>query len=829
MKPSLNATPLRLPGITPEPPNSSNAAHSFFERMLMHSAMTSDFSDGFDASDFVRTPEPAPMTPKPSPAAPKTPFGVGTGATYRSHWQPPVFSGNFPEALMTFDDDAVAPASIPGSASTAPHAEPKGPSLLGQFGSMLSSAWARFVSTDVDSHSNEPMNPRTLSESGTDSLRSPASDAAGVSDVVVDLATRHVSLANSKISLPGGATLGLKLDEELFSPDDTMVASDPYRRASASDWESSENQVRWGEVRGIAELGGGVNGTIPIGDLQAKGGFSSGSLIQYRTIQPVAFGSSDTESEVNASFQVGIPLDSEEYLGLSPGTEFEISGKGTLKLNASLTAGRTSGVGPARVGASASASASAHDTRDVTLNVKVLDSDGVVQVSIQDTDTRSAEVSAKLRAGLSVSGALPKDAGPGVLRHLIEANALKPFASTLSTLGSAELKAAARTENKDREVATFTLNLKSRAGQEAFEALKGLDIDEATTLSRHSDSGVWKTSRHEQTDIDTVKSSMRLGSRQLWLRERIREDRTTDFSAGGHDAVHYDASTSKLKRRDFLRGERGIQWSAIDHDTSDGSDGDVVFNLKYSAEDRYSPEGAAQRFLAFSRLLGVEYDRDPKTQEQELSSLERFFSAEDDAKVEVDLFLTNEGVTRAAGAGPELARRAFHQASSELNSAGKGLETLDAAAFARAEELAQDYANGMREIGVPDSSGDFERIRAESAYARLTGRSISEDYQELLDGKDFAEHLGSLKPDATDAERRTFFADLGESVRFGFMPVMSAITMLAGDEEVLVDSLSMKAKGVSIEGVSEGRIQHPEREIASIVSQIEARSLGTPV
>ena len=61
------------------------------------------------------------------------------------------------------------------------------------------------------------------------------------------------------------------------------------------------------------------------------------------------------------------------------------------------------------------------------------------------------------------------------------------------------------------------------------------------------------------------------------------------------------------------------------------------------------------------------------------------------------------------------------------------------------------------------------------------------------------------------------------------MPVMSAITMLAGEEEVLVDSLSMNAKGVNIQGVSEGRVAHPETEIKSLVSQVEKRALGTQV
>ena len=77
-----------------------------------------------------------------------------------------------------------------------------------------------------------------------------------------------------------------------------------------------------------------------------------------------------------------------------------------------------------------------------------------------------------------------------------------------------------------RELATFTLNLKSRAGQEAFEALKTLDLDHATSLASQSTSGVWKTALNQKVDVDALKGSLRLGSRQLWMHERLRQDKS---------------------------------------------------------------------------------------------------------------------------------------------------------------------------------------------------------------------------------------------------------------------------------------------------------------
>ena len=522
-------------------------------------------------------------------------------------------------------------------------------------------------------------------------------------------------------------------------------------------------------------------------------------------------------------------MQAESYVGMSPGTEFEVSGKGSVKLSASASVGRSVAGARAKLGASAGVTAQGLKEQDVTLNIKVLDSDGIVRVSVQDSGRERAELSARLHAGLTVNGALPTEVGNGALRYLVEANALKPLTSTLNKMASAEARLSRSHESSDKELATFTLNLKSRAGQEAFEALKTLDLDQAAALASQNTSGVWKTALSQQVDVDALKGSLRLGSRQLWMHERLRQDKSVSFSSSEGAEVNYEESVSKLKRRDFLTGDQGIQWSAVTSKSDDGSARESMYQLEYNANETYSPEGAVQRFLAFSRLLGVEYDGDPKTDEVKLSTLGRFFSSDDDAKVKVNLYVTEDGMERAAKADARLARRAYHQASAELEPGGRGLATLSEQELREAESLAQNFADAMRERGIPDSSGDFELIRAEGQYSKLTGRSLGNDYRQLLSGQAFAEQIGALRPDASDTERRHFFADLGSSTRFQFMPVMSAITMLAGEEEVLVDSLSMNAKGVNIQGVSEGRVAHPETEIKSLVSQVEKRALGTQV
>ena len=119
-----------------------------------------------------------------------------------------------------------------------------------------------------------------------------------------------------------------------------MVQNDPYRKASAERWKSDGEKVVWSEVVGVVRPAGGKNGTLTLGDASA-GGFSANGLIRYRTVQPVNVNPSHTVENVSKSHAVGLPMQAESYVGMSPGTEFEVSGKGSVKLSASASVGRS--------------------------------------------------------------------------------------------------------------------------------------------------------------------------------------------------------------------------------------------------------------------------------------------------------------------------------------------------------------------------------------------------------------------------------------------------------------------------------------------------------
>ena len=114
-----------------------------------------------------------------------------------------------------------------------------GPSLFSQFGGMISSAWARFAGSEaLKIHSDMPEAISDAEIAELQAKRYAPDDGLGLGDVVVNLASGHLSLLNSKVRLQSGAALGLKLDEETYKAESPMVQDDPFRKASADRWKS---------------------------------------------------------------------------------------------------------------------------------------------------------------------------------------------------------------------------------------------------------------------------------------------------------------------------------------------------------------------------------------------------------------------------------------------------------------------------------------------------------------------------------------------------------------------------------------------------------------
>ena len=105
----------------------------------------------------------------------------------------------------------------------------QGPSLLSQFGGMLSRPGPGLQEArPIKVHSDMP---EAISDAEIAELQAGVSrsdDGLELGDVVVNLASGHLSLLNSKVRLQSGAALGLKLDEETYKAESSDGTKRPF-------------------------------------------------------------------------------------------------------------------------------------------------------------------------------------------------------------------------------------------------------------------------------------------------------------------------------------------------------------------------------------------------------------------------------------------------------------------------------------------------------------------------------------------------------------------------------------------------------------------------
>ena len=148
-----------LPGLPASASSPGSPQRSMFERMLMHSVASSGLGDGFDAGDFQSLSTTPAAPPAPTIETPRFTLRDSPSLASVHRWHPPTMFGNFPEALSIFDEPVPSDNVARPSSSTPMDWQEttSGPSLLSQFGGMLSSAWARFAGSEtLKVHSDMP-------------------------------------------------------------------------------------------------------------------------------------------------------------------------------------------------------------------------------------------------------------------------------------------------------------------------------------------------------------------------------------------------------------------------------------------------------------------------------------------------------------------------------------------------------------------------------------------------------------------------------------------------------------------------------------------------
>jgi hypothetical protein len=185
----------------------------------------------------------------------------------------------------------------------------------------------------------------------------------------------------------------------------------------------------------------------------------------------------------------------------------------------------------------------------------------------------------------------------------------------------------------------------------------------------------------------------------------------------------------------------------------------------------------------------------------------RIFSDRDNTKVKVDMYFTQDGVKKIAESSYEEAQLSILKACAALNPRVAGIESLTVDQLEQAVDMAWDLRQLLSDNDVGYVA--FSDCLAAKQYREMTGRELLGDMDTIETAYSFLNHKSGFGDDATDAERRNFFVELGREQRFRFKSAMVALATLAGRDNTMVDTLSMVGKETELVAASEGRVDRP--------------------
>lgn len=773
---ALNRAPLPSGNaVSPGPPGLAPPDTSFFSRFLLHGAASSNFPDAIADSDLALLEHnPSSSTPHAGTQLPGLP--TAPEASRFSFFRPRTDSdwmrtmlmsaslGNFPDAVTSDDFESIAHSSSDDS---------------------------QFATRGV---------------------------------AALFMSQKH-SIAD-KLRLGTSTALALKLEQQFYLPTDQTIAGDKFRHETTQELQSRGDKITWSETSGVAEIGTGKSGTIALGSLgKAQAGFKGSALVQYRTLRPVAqHGNDAPPAQTQSTF---LPREPGQLMGLEAGTEFEVQGAATVTGHASASAGPSRSLGPVSVGATASLGTSIIHEGELSLNLKVLDSRGIVLVTITKGEEQTSNLTANLFAGLSSNLNLPK-VGNGILRHIVENELTRPIAHAVRDHGSVSAGMLGRSAQKSENIATYTVDLTSPNGVEACRSLMNLSTGTAARLSEIEGSGVTSSRLDSTTNSDAFRAHVSYGGKKLFLHEKLKLEREASFQGSGKRLL-YRENQFHEKTGNPITGNKEVSWNAVSVEKPGTGNDSTFFNMKLAANKLFTSKNAIQRFLTFTNELTREYQGPVDAELPEMSTLDRLFSDRDNTKIDVDIYFTQEGIAHIDAAEAQGARRAYFQAQEKLVPESTGLMALSEADITTAESLATRYAQAQTERYLPDSGAAFEISRLESQYANLTGRGLQSDYTILVGSHNFASQIKNFQGNKDPKKLRAFFQDLGAATEFEYMPTIAALASLAGQDETLVHQLKMTGPEIQIETVSEGMIAHPATTMATLMEASTTAFQGTPV
>ena len=628
--------------------------------------------------------------------------------------------------------------------------------------------------------------------------------------------------------LSEGTMLGLCFDEKFHEYDSDYVRESEIRRACTGKLiaQSAGRSVFWLEAAGVMESGLGTQGTLALGDFNSvtgalNFGFSTGSVLRFRTSQAYAVGSEENRERLTSTQSFHVPKTIAEAKLMPFGSEIEITGQGKINEHVTLSLRAGPSVAMATAGIALELGTHSNVTGEVSLNVTALDGYRTVRVTLRKLDSESTTLSAAFHAGLIFPPGSLQPAprlGAGLLKYILASLNYPTIAEFVNAYTTISARYAYSNSHKGTIIASYDFDLNNPAAAKAYEEIIKLSTSRAQDLAKLMTSGVAKVLAEENETISSRLVDLTLLGEKLYLRETLRTERSGRLVRDGHEVMVYRDSMYKKRVESWFAGIKDIEWQAVTVHDKVTNQKKPYFRFHFHKKD-YDGSSIPKidAYFRFAQSMGIYSSELTENVPESLGDYNAALSAAEEVDTDIDIYFTKEGVSQIDAADRTNAYQAYLTSCSDiflehknLPFIGKDMRSL------KARDLIREYVSIENKVRA---AGNHDADRIAKEYWSLTGRDLKKDLVLVKNAEKFAAAIDVLT-DVTDPEQiAKFFPKFGEKDGFNFMQTISALQKLAHPDNTLIHSLSMSGAKVSLQSRDEGVMEHPREMVMGMLTR----------
>lgn len=607
----------------------------------------------------------------------------------------------------------------------------------------------------------------------------------------------------------------LKFQDKIFDNSEDFVEKVAFRKAIANYLCSQPGvlDVKWRETLGILELGPRINVCLPADSAVGVGvslevGFEASGLLAYRYARPKPI-QRVAPNKLEKSRQIYFPNSVEKARKMAIGSETELRGRGKLLGNLGGTLNAGAGVlGVARAGVAVSLAACKSISGEYCLSVTAL-GDDKVRVKITKINEEESQVGCNMRAGILYLCTPANLIGENALKNFVVNATKSQIENLILNYVSVLASFSKNSKNKDTNICCYDLDLQKPTAQEAYTRLVSLCPGALDTLMELQDNGIERVRLKEQEDNDVDLIDIQAFNKKLFLRELADIDNAGILVNHDESRVYYCDKIYSEKFESIIYGTKQIRWEGIELN-QDNKDPENYYRFFYEQCANIPTQEEVDKFFDLAGRLGIRISGEVHDKLIDMSSIKMLGSSEDDMRTKIEIFFTQNGITKLQDADDKIGSQAFQKANGLMAGAQH-----------------QPQANNALEAYDKINTGWFswfsnsalKEIACE--YEEKFERSFEKDYAGFVKAKRFGELVNNFNNAKNRNQSKDFFAMLGKA-DFSYEEILVALNALMGRENILIHQLSLSGGKVNLESSDEGALLHPREKAQNLFNRIHS-------